>query len=104
MKAVAFDYIIFAMSYTVDNENIIVYYGRQDLESWMLILDRKAFLNSLVPVNATLIGNSKWGWDSSSSPSSSDSTHNHNYDHNHDRHGYVNVSSFRYVEELTLLL
>eukprot|EP01041_Mallomonas_annulata_P002204 gene2204-4289_t len=60
MKAVAFDFIIFPTSFSFDDHRIVLHYGRQDVESWVMTLNRTSFLRSLSPVSTVVIGNCVW--------------------------------------------
>ena len=54
------DYIIYPTSFYVEGDKIMVYYGRQDNEMWMMVLNKTDFMQSLTPVKTAVIGNSKW--------------------------------------------
>ena len=55
-----FDYIIFPMGFTFDEEYIHVSYGKNDKTGWILKLKKDEFLKSLKPVKTRVIGTSTW--------------------------------------------
>ena len=46
------NYIIFPMSIIVNEENILLFYGRNDKEAWLLTLNKSAVIASLVKVES----------------------------------------------------
>ena len=56
-----FDYVVFPTSFLYDQYRVYLYVGKQDTETWMMVLNRSALLASLVPVHNLVVGNSKWG-------------------------------------------
>ena len=46
------NYIIFPMSIIVNEENILLFYGRNDKEAWLLTLNKSAVIASLIKVES----------------------------------------------------
>jgi hypothetical protein len=53
-ETIVFKKVIFPGGYIFDDSSIWVFYGRDDLECWVVRLDRAKLLESLVPVQSTL--------------------------------------------------
>ena len=62
-SSVANDFVVFPTSFLYDKYRVYLYVGKQDTETWMMVLNRSALLTSLVPVRNVVVGNSKWSSD-----------------------------------------
>ena len=51
----AIDYIVFPMNIVVDGDNLLVSVGRNDRSGWVVRLDIKGLVRSLLPVNSTVL-------------------------------------------------
>jgi len=56
-----FDYYRLSHEFLFDRDRVYLYVGKQDKETWMVILNRSALIESLAPVKSIVVGNSKWG-------------------------------------------
>lgn len=51
------DYVVFPMSFTIDQGTVILMYGKQDTSAWIATMNLTSLLNSLAPVQSTEISN-----------------------------------------------